>query len=318
MSTRSASDKLPLPVAKARPEAAPSPWRKRRWLLALVPALALMGLAGRGWRQQRASSSPPPVVESDLVGLGRLAPIGDVVTVAAPYGAGDARVASLRVEEGTVVKAGDVLAVLDSEPALRAAVSVARATVELRRASEAQVRSSVGVNRQELWAQLERARVTERLAAAERARAEALFGENATTQRNLDQRRTRHLEAEKEVTRLRAALGRYAAGQSGVAPDAWVAAQSVRAAEAELHQAEIRLEQAFVRAPTAGTVLRISARPGERPGQDGLLALGDVRQMKVDVEVHESHAPRVSIGQRVTITGRALTRALSGRVVRRG
>lgn len=50
-----------------------------------------------------------------IVGLGKLLPEGDIRTVASPFGAGDARIAELHVEEGDRVKAGDKLASLDNE-----------------------------------------------------------------------------------------------------------------------------------------------------------------------------------------------------------
>src|SRR3712207_3722625 len=50
-----------------------------------------------------------------VAALGRLTPENDVITIAPPFGAGDARIAALAVREGDRVEKGQVLATLDNE-----------------------------------------------------------------------------------------------------------------------------------------------------------------------------------------------------------
>lgn len=57
-----------------------------------------------------------------------------------------------------------------------------------------------------------------------------------------------------------------------------------------------------LRAPIDGTVLRIQARPGERPGDEGILELGNSERMEAVVEVYESDIGRVRLGQSVRLT----------------
>ena len=57
-----------------------------------------------------------------------------------------------------------------------------------------------------------------------------------------------------------------------------------------------------LRAPIDGTVLRLNARVGERPGDGGILDLADNDRMEVLMEVYESDIDRVRVGQRATIT----------------
>ncbi|MEB3348722.1 MAG: HlyD family efflux transporter periplasmic adaptor subunit [Cyanobacteriota bacterium] len=57
-----------------------------------------------------------------------------------------------------------------------------------------------------------------------------------------------------------------------------------------------------LRAPFSGTVLRIQARVGERPGDNGIIELGASDQMEGLVEVYESDIERVRLGQAVTLT----------------
>ncbi|MGL4242432.1 MAG: biotin/lipoyl-binding protein, partial [Beijerinckiaceae bacterium] len=100
-----------------------------------------------------ATAAAPRVV----VGLGRLMPEGEVLTIAPPFGAGDARIATLKVAEGERVEPGQVLAVLDNERQLLAAVEAAKATLSQRDAASAQTRANVSASREEARAALARA-----------------------------------------------------------------------------------------------------------------------------------------------------------------
>lgn len=73
-------------------------------------------------------------------------------------------------------------------------------------------------------------------------------------------------------------------------------------ARAELVQVGTDLMNTELRAPIDGTVLRLNARVGERPGDGGILDLADSDRMEVLMEVYESDIDRVRVGQRATIT----------------
>ena len=72
-------------------------------------------------------------------------------------------------------------------------------------------------------------------------------------------------------------------------------------ARAELAKVQTDLVLSELRAPIDGTVLRITARPGERPGDAGVLELGATDQMEAVAEVYESDIDRVRVGQSVTL-----------------
>jgi HlyD family secretion protein len=76
----------------------------------------------------------------------------------------------------------------------------------------------------------------------------------------------------------------------------------VEEAVAELARVETDVVQTVLRAPIAGTVLRIHARVGERAGDDGILELGASDRMEAEIEVYESDIDRVQVGQRVSLT----------------
>lgn len=56
--------------------------------------------------------------------------------------------------------------------------------------------------------------------------------------------------------------------------------QELRKAKAELQRQRIKLPDGELVAPFSGTVLEIFARPGERPGSDGVLSIGRSDQME--------------------------------------
>jgi HlyD family secretion protein len=72
-------------------------------------------------------------------------------------------------------------------------------------------------------------------------------------------------------------------------------------ARAQLAKVQTDLVQSELRAPIAGTVLRVIARPGERPDEDGILELGATDRMEAVAEVYESDIDRVRVGQLVRL-----------------
>lgn len=68
-------------------------------------------------------------------------------------------------------------------------------------------------------------------------------------------------------------------------------------ARAQLAKVQTDLTQSELRAPIDGTVLRVIARAGERPGDDGILELGATDRMEAVAEVYESDIDRVRVGQ---------------------
>ena len=88
--------------------------------------------------------------------------------------------------------------------------------------------------------------------------------------------------------------------------------------QAQLVKLRTDLVQSELRSPITGTVLRVLARPGERPGTDGILELGATDQMQAVSEVYESDIGRVRLGQRVTLISEngGFAGTLQGQVIR--
>ena len=299
---------------------------KRSTVLGWVSrALLVAAIFGGGVALGRGRSAAPaasPLAETAeprrVAGLGRILPEQGVIVIAAPHGAGDARVRAIRVGEGESAKEGDVLVVLDNESVLLAAVESARAQLALREASAAQVLSSVRITQREVAAQLARATVAESSVQREQRRAERLFEAGALAQASLDLANTQVLETQQEVARLNASLARVASGPIATQADVVVATRQVALAEADLTRALSELERAYVRAPSAGTVLTVHTEPGERPGSAGLMNFGSLQRMKVEVEVYQSQISRIEKGMRADITASSLDRSLHGVVTKVG
>jgi len=87
-------------------------------------------------------------------------------------------------------------------------------------------------------------------------------------------------------------------------------------AEREKLKAELLLTE--LRAPMAGTVLKLHARVGERPTETGVLELGASNRMQALVEVYESDINRVRLGQSVSLISEngGYQGTLTGEVIR--
>jgi HlyD family secretion protein len=92
----------------------------------------------------------------------------------------------------------------------------------------------------------------------------------------------------------------------------------LREALAQRQGLQVDLANSELRAPLAGTVLKIHSRPGERPAGDGVLELGGGDQMEAVAEVYESDINRVKLGQVVSLVSEngGFSGSLQARVIR--
>ncbi|BAZ13903.1 DevB family ABC exporter membrane fusion protein [Calothrix sp. NIES-4071] len=93
-----------------------------------------------------------------------------------------------------------------------------------------------------------------------------------------------------------------------------LAQAELQRAIAEVKQAQVELENAYVRSPSSSQVIRIHTRPGEIVSNEGIVSLGNTQEMYVKAEVYESDISQVRIGQKVKITSNSLTNTLQGTV----
>ncbi|MBL8587652.1 MAG: HlyD family efflux transporter periplasmic adaptor subunit, partial [Methylobacteriaceae bacterium] len=279
---------------------------------------------GGGASQPFAVPAPPPAppaapAPAIVAGLGKVLPRGDVITVSAPSGAGDARGAQLHVGESEAVAAGAPLATFDNAPSLNAAVESARAAVAAREAALTQARANVEIGRREAAATLARLESVAETAAREFERVETLRARGSATEQQFEQRRAAREESAREVERGRAALARYGPAEAAESqPDILAARRNIDSAQADLARALADLDKSVARAPRAGTILTINVRPGEKPGSKGLMTLGDLSRMTLEVEVYQTQIGRVAVGDPVEASAEALSAPLRGTVARVG
>ena len=85
-------------------------------------------------------------------------------------------------------------------------------------------------------------------------------------------------------------------------------------AQASAKQAKANLDLAYIRAPRDGQVLKIHTYPGERVGNDGIIELGQTREMLAVAEIYQSDVDKVRIGQPAKITSDSFQGELQGKV----
>lgn len=336
---------LPLDLQLVDEGAAPTRrWFRRRWLLVLLipvfmftgavlgmyfqpPGLrtfyALTGLKPGGGTEFPMALPPDiklpekmseTLLPTDVVGLARLMPRGDVSIVAAPYGAGDARIAEILVAIGDRVEKGTPVARLDNLPALESAVLAAEANLAIREATLMQIRTTVEASRDEAQAALDQAIASAADADANLTRTEELFKSSVATKATLEKDRTAAMVAKLAVARAEATLRRFSSVALDEQPDVKVAARNVEAARADLARAKLDVERSTVFAPIAGTILDIHATPGQRPPVEGIMEMGDTRQMMAEVEVWQDRVSGLRDGQPVEIMAAALGHTLQGKI----
>lgn len=335
---------LPLPVARPAASASPAPRRRRRWLLVLlVPVLmfsgAVIGLyfqppalrgfyALTGLRPGGGATYPialPPDIElprdmaetmraTDVLGLARLLPHGDLSPVAAPYGAGDARLAEILVTEGARVDKGAVVARLDNHDVLHSAVLQAEAVLAIREAALMQTRAAVQSSRDEAQATLDQMRAAAADATTQRQRTEELLARAAATRATLDAQLAAERQALAAVAKAEATLARFTTVALDDQPDVVVAQRNLQAAQADLDRARRDMGRAEVLAPITGTVLDITATPGARPPAEGIMLIGDTSVMMAEAEIWQDRISQVAVGQPVELASTALGRTFHGRV----
>ncbi|MDZ7956459.1 MAG: ABC exporter membrane fusion protein [Aulosira sp. DedQUE10] len=88
----------------------------------------------------------------------------------------------------------------------------------------------------------------------------------------------------------------------------------VDSAQASVEKIKAQLNQAYIRAPKAGQILKIHTRAGETVGNDGIVELGQTDQMYVVVEVYQSDIHKVRPGQKVKVSSDSLPGELQGTV----
>jgi HlyD family secretion protein len=272
--------------------------QRARLLAAAAVLLAAAGGAGFLWvtrgEAERAPVAAAPAGPVGIGALGRVEPASRILRLGPAPSQDGARIERLLVAEGDAVQAGQVLAELSDAGLKDAARQQAEAEV-------AQAR-----------ARLERTRAAGRPSEvdAQRARIEALGNAEASARREAE--RAERLERSGAGAEAVAERARFLANRSRAEraeaeatletllrprpEDVALGEAELAGAEAALARARAEADLARLRAPIAGTVIRIIARSGERAGTDGVLEIADLSRMDVVADVYETDLPRLRLG----------------------
>lgn len=329
-------------------------------LIAMATAIAVGTVVFIRSHQNQNQTAPTPTVSTQpvvnkIVALGRLEPQGEVIALSAPSTDQGARIAQVLVEEGDWVKAGQVVAVLDSRDRLQAALTNAQTQVKVAQANLATVQAGAQTGEIEaqqaavarLEAQLQGQQTTlqatiarqsaeQRNAQSDYDRYQSLYQEGAISTQELQTRRltaetTREQVNESIATRnetiatlqrqideARATLNKI----TEIRPtDVQVAQAQVEQASAVVKQAQADLALSYVKAPTSGEIIKIHTQPGEVANStDGIAEIGRTNQMIVVAEVLEENISKVRLGQHATIASQnqAFEGTLKGTVTQVG
>jgi len=243
------------------------------------------------------------------------------------------------VDEGDVVVAGQVMAVLDDDVLQAqqsqaiAALESAKATLLERQAAVTQAEASVAqalsalaeeeAEKEQEIASLAQARVDRAQADRELARYEKLETDGAISLQELEIRRTTASSAAEAVRVARAkissAQAKIQSAQANVgsakarlrsAKAAVSSAEAnVRSAQASVQQLRTQLAQTEVRAPSGGIVAERIARRGDvTNGSQKLFSIIADNALELQVQIPETQLSRVQVGVPVEITSDADTR----------
>jgi HlyD family secretion protein len=287
-----------------------------------------------------------------VTALGRIEPKGQVIKISAAMLPEGSRVEELLVTEGDRVKAGQVIAILDSRDRLLAALQEAQEQVKVEQANlnriKAGARRGEIIAQQAIIARLEAERQGDIAAqettvarwrgevanaAVENQRYEELYKQGAISASQRDSKRLQLETAQKKLQAAQTQLTRtqltseqqIKAAQATLNSMTEVPQVDIEAAQAEVNRAiavmrraQVNLQQAYVRSPQDAQILEIHSRPGELISSHGIADIGQTSQMYVVAEVYESDINKVHSGQKVEVFGNFLPIELQGVVDRIG
>jgi HlyD family secretion protein len=281
--------------------------RSRRAPLAAF--LLGLGLGTCGGGRGLLSPAPAPREESYptpevvLAAPGRVEGQHDVVAVNAGV---DGVLATILVQEGQAVAAGDVLATVDRHDLAR---DLAAARAELESLRQTRIRLLRGARTEARERAAEETAASAAALARVRSRYDRLrpLGDQGVIAAEALEEARRDFEIAEALARA-AARGEDLIGAPPLPEEVAKADADVRAAEERVRAADARLGKCTVRAPISGTVLKKYLEAGEAVSTtlpQPILLLGDTSRLRVRAEVDERDVGRVRSGQAVIVRAEA-------------
>ena len=287
-----------------------------------------------------------------VTALGRIEPEGEVIKLSAAISGEGSRVAKILVQEGDMIKAGQVIAILDNSDRLQAELTEAKAEVRIIQSKIAQIQAGAKpgeiiaqraiINRLAAESQgdidsqkatLEKLQAELLNAEAENKRYQELYREGAISASQKDSKNLNVETAKKSLQAAQSQLKKLKLSSQQKIKEASatlnqiseVRKVDVEVAIAELNRADtvvkkatINLQQAYVKSPENGQVFEIYTHPGELISNNGIADIGKTSQMYVVAEVYESDITKIMQGKQVRIVSDTFDQELHGKVERIG
>ena len=328
-----------------------------RWRLILATSIALATAivsfySFLRFRPSVQTESPTPVNTTParvaITALGRIEPEGMTIQLSAPNSVNGSRIEKLFVSQGSKVKAGQIVALLDDYN--RATVNVQQALDNVRVAQAKLAQVKAGAKRGDIDAQraiiarLESqlqgeiatgnatvARLQAELdnAQTEYNRYQKLYQQGAVSASIADSKRLQVSTLQQQLNEAQATLNRSVntlqdqirearaklnSIQEVRPQDVQLAQAEVKSATSAVKQAKAEQELSILKSPITGTVLKINTKPGEMVSSEGIMEIGKTNQMYVVAEVYQTDIKKVRLGQKAIISSTALPRELKGTV----
>lgn len=265
----------------------------RKWLLGLVAVLIAGGYYA--WQQTTNKALPAGIAS----GNGRIEAVEIDISTKSP-----GRIKEILVDEGGLVKSGEVLARMDTT---QLEAQRRQAEAQLQRAKIAVDTTNTLITQREAERTASAAVVTQReaeLDAAKRTlmRSEQLAANNTISQQVLDNDRAAERSATAAVAAAEAQLAASEAAinaAKALVVDAKAAVDSARAA---IESIDAEIDDATLRSPRDGRVQYRVAQPGEVLGSGGrVLNLLDLSDVYMTFFLPTAQAGRVAIGAEVRL-----------------
>ena len=261
-----------------------------------------------------ASTSPVNVIAAP----GRVEPASEEIDVGIEL---SGRLREVSIEEGDRVTRGQIIARLQSDD-FGARLESAEARLALARAElERLVNGARVEERREASAGVSQAEATLAHAEIDARRMRNLLAGGAISQAEVDQAERNARVARARVEEMRERFNTVNADARG--DERRRAEANVRLAQAQVAEARAFLAKTDIRSPIDGVVLRKHHNAGESlsvESPDSIVAtIGDLRVLRVRVEVDETDVAGLALNQSAWVTADAYgTRRFSGRVIRIG
>jgi HlyD family secretion protein len=299
---------------------------------AAAVVFALVALAARTGAQDAPHAARPEAADDkrwQTVAPGRVEPASGEIKIAAPV---MGVIGQVLVKVNDKVFAGEpLIRLIDNEAQARLAAAEAQVAFRLRARNEetAPARSTARRTTEAAVADTDKAAARRRaedgvadadktVTAAQAALDKALVDRRAGRASDADREaaRTALSRAQDRLQQQKAELRRIEADPSTPLPN--FAEGQVNVARAESAAAAAAIAKLTIRAPIAGTVLQVNAKPGELAAPSNaqpLLVIGDVSALRVRAELDERDFGQIKIGQPVLVRAAAFRgREFAGKV----